>query len=97
MALDRRYLEWHGNQWRVQMKVPEKLRAVLGKAKLVKSLHTSSLAIANRERWLVVETFRKELREAEAKSATKAGQAADPLLKEAMEVREWLEAARQTP
>lgn len=45
IANDRGYLEFHGVQWRVQVKIPKPVRAALGKAKLVEPLHTSSLAL----------------------------------------------------
>jgi hypothetical protein len=49
--VNRSYLEWHGRQWRVQVKVPARLQAIVGKKRLVMPLHTDSVAIANRDNW----------------------------------------------
>jgi hypothetical protein len=65
MAADRSFLERHGNQWRVQVKVPVKLRPIVGKPRLVEPLRTDSLAIANREKWKHVTTFKEILTRAE--------------------------------
>lgn len=97
MALDRRYLELHGNQWRVQMKVPEKLRSVIGKSKLVKPLKTPSLATANRDRWPIVAEFTKVLRDAEAALDQKKGHGVDPIVREALEWREYYQEALADP
>jgi hypothetical protein len=42
--VDKRYLEWHGAQYRVRVKVSRLARPILGKGKLVRSLHIDSLA-----------------------------------------------------
>ena len=42
------YLAWHGQQWRVQVAVPARLRSIIEAAVLFHPLHTDSLAIANR-------------------------------------------------
>lgn len=60
MAADKRYLQKHGNQWRVVLKVPERLRSAIGKAHLVHPLHTDSLIIANRDKYQHVARFRFE-------------------------------------
>ncbi|MFT4077853.1 tyrosine-type recombinase/integrase [Rhodomicrobium sp.] len=78
---DRRYLEPHGNQWRVVVAVPRNLQGKLG-AKLKKSLHTDSLVVANRLKWGVVEEFKRKIRLA----ATFTPE--DPLLEEALRMRE---------
>ncbi len=82
MALDKRYLKWHGNQWIVVMKVPEKVRGIIGKAHLKAPLHTPSLSIANDLRWDVVTKFRKAIKDAER------GKQPDPVMEEAMALRE---------
>lgn len=58
MASDRTYLEFHGKQWRVQVKVPPAARAALGKNKLVHPLRTDSLAAANRLKHIHVIKFK---------------------------------------
>lgn len=83
--VNRTYLEWHGRQWRVQVKVPVRLQAILGKKRLVMPLHTDSLAIANREKHKHVAAFQEQLRKAEARLSGKLG-GADPLL---MEAADW--------
>ena len=93
MSLDRRYLEKHGAQWRVQMKVPLSLRAVVGKAKLVRSLKTDNLALANKMRWSVVAEFKKVLEAAE-KGLTMKGNA---LLEEALKFRREWEIGKDDP
>jgi integrase len=97
MGLDKKYLERHGNQWRVQMKVPERLREIVGKTKLMRPLHTDSLAVANKDRWPVVEEFRKALRDAERALQQKAGNAADPIVQEALEWRGCYQFAKDNP
>lgn len=51
MAASTRYLEWHGQQWRVRVKVPAKIRHLVGKGKLVYPLHTADLKVANQRKW----------------------------------------------
>lgn len=83
MALDKRYLKWHGNQWIVVMKVPEKVRATIGKAHFKAPLHTPSLATANDLRWDHVTRFRKAIKAAESGAA----KGPDPLVEEALAIR----------
>jgi hypothetical protein len=80
----KRYLEKHGNQWRVQVRVPPKLQGVMGKKKLVVPLHTSSLAEANLLKWDIVARLKAEIKAAER------GVVLDPaiLTEEAMRWRE---------
>lgn len=54
MAGQQQYLEWHGQQWRVRVKVPAKLRGVIGRGKLVHPLHTADLKEANARKWAQV-------------------------------------------
>jgi len=58
---NRTYLEKHGNQYRVQVRVPPSLQALMGKKRLVVPLHTSSLAEANRIKWEVVARLKAEI------------------------------------
>jgi len=84
--MDRSYLEWHGQQWRVQVKVPLRLRGIVGKKRLVVPLHTDSLAVANREKHKHVAAFKELLLKAEGKLSEKTGKV-DPLLAEAADWR----------
>lgn len=97
VALDNRYLERHGKQWRVQMKVPEKVRHIVGKSKLVQALHTESLGEANKGRWPVVAQFRQMIADAEAKLAGLSSPSTDPLVAEAMFYRSEYGKAQDDP
>ena len=79
------------------MKVPDRLRAVVGKTKLVEPLHTNSLAEANRLRWPVINRFRELLEKAEPEARQKAGQAADPLIEQALEWNQDFRKAQADP
>ncbi len=81
------YLEKHGKQWRVQVRVPPSLQGIMGKKKLVVPLHTASLAEADRIKWDVVAKLKAEI------ALAAKGVASDPdtLTKEAMR---WREAIR---
>ncbi len=87
MRHDKRFLELHGTQYRVKVKVPEAARAVIGKAHLKVSLHTDSLAKANMLKWPIIARLKADIdaarRTAEAKAA-----GGDPVVVEAMEWRE---------
>lgn len=54
-------LEFHGNSWRVVVRVPPSLRASVGKAHLKESLHTSDLNEANRKKHLVISKLKAQL------------------------------------
>lgn len=97
MALDRRYLKKHGNQWVVVIKVPERLRPIIGKAHLKHPLHTDSLAVANREKFRVVASMKERLQQAEKERQGKAKQAVDPLAEEALQWRESITIAEDNP
>lgn len=84
---DKRYLEKHGNQWRVQVRVPPRLHAVIGKKRLVVPLHTDSLANANRLKFDVVAKLKGEIRTAEKGLL----QRSDTLVDEAMRWRSSME------
>ena len=97
MALDRRYLEKHGNQWRVVVKVPARLRAVIGKPHLKHPLRTDSLAIANREKFKHVAALKAQLVEAEREQRRREKLHPDPLTEEAFEWRERMALAEDGP
>lgn len=82
MTKPTQYLEWHGQQWRVRIKVPEKLRSIIDKSKLVHPLHTSDLQEANSKKWAVVAHFKTTLEQ-----ARKALETDDPIKAEALRVR----------
>ncbi len=97
MALDKRYLAKHGNKWIVVVKVPDRLRPVVGKSHLKYPLRTDSLAVANREKFRVVAAMKTRLQEAERQQRRQAGLQPDPLVREALEWREKIELAREDP
>lgn len=76
------YLDTHGNQYRVQMKVPLRLRGILGKAKLIRPLHTNNLRDAEQLKWAVISDLKQILRDAERALAT-----SDPIEAEALRRR----------
>ncbi len=59
------YLEWHGQQWRVRVKVPARLRVLLGKGKLTQPLHTADLKEANQRKWPIVAQIKGRIAAAE--------------------------------
>ncbi len=83
-SVDTRHLEKHGRQYRAKLDVPRKLREVVGKAALKKSLGTDSLAEAQRLRWPALADLRKQLHE-----ITRKAKAApyDPITAAALEDR----------
>ncbi|MEO0636021.1 MAG: tyrosine-type recombinase/integrase [Pseudomonadota bacterium] len=78
-SADKRFLERHGNNWRVVVNVPRHLRKAHG-TKLKRSLGTDSLAEANSRKWAVVAELKAIL--GQAKRVTKEGtpEAQAPLL-----------------
>ena len=94
MPLDTSYLVKHGQQWRVQVIVPARLRPIIGKAKLVAPLHTDSLALANREKHKLLHEFRQAIAAAEVEAKRRAKQAPEPLVAEALTWRQAMEDAR---
>ncbi|WP_363350176.1 DUF6538 domain-containing protein [Methylocystis echinoides] len=97
MALDKRYLEKHGNQWRVQVKVPAPVRHIVGKAKLVRPLKTDSLAKANALRWNVVAEFREVIASAQRQLETGSGSLQNPIVRDALDYRKELQRALKDP
>ncbi len=79
---DRQFLEWHGNQWRVRVKVPSDLRPVLRKGKITVPLHTDSLAKANSLKWAEVAKIK-----ANFAAAKKGLPTVGPLMVEAAQLR----------
>ncbi|MGV6872370.1 tyrosine-type recombinase/integrase [Pseudochelatococcus sp. B33] len=93
---DTKYLKKHGNQWLVVIKVPARLREVVGKAHLKRPLHTDSLAIANRQKHRIVADMKDELAKAEKVRQAKA-RTLDPLIEEALDWREGITAEEENP
>lgn len=58
---DKRFLEQHGNKWRVVVNVPRDLHKEIGKTKLKQSLDTDSLEVANRLKWSVLEALQAQI------------------------------------
>lgn len=85
---DKRFLEKHGDQWRVTIAVPRHLHGRLG-TRLKQSLQTDSLTVANRLKWAVIDRLRERI------EREMLGEATDPaaLLREALLVRKDYEAA----
>jgi integrase len=82
--IDTSHLELIGRSYRVQMAVPRHLRAIVGKAKLVRGLRTDSLSKANLLKLRVLHDFRQTL--AAAERATKGNP--DGVMQEALQWRE---------
>jgi len=82
------YLHWHGQQWRVQLAVPARLREAIGCAVLYHPLHTDSLAIAERTKHRAIAALKDRLAVAEGELKRKAG--GDPLALEGLDWREAL-------
>jgi integrase len=80
------YLERHGDQWRVVVNVPRSLHKKLG-TKLKKGLGTSSITVANLLKDKVVLDLKERIR------WEQFGDSKDPVVKEAMKLREALEMA----
>lgn len=83
-STDTRHLEKHGKQYRAKLDVPRKLRDIVGKAALKRSLGTDSLTEAQHLRWSAIAELRKQLNEItrKAKSAP-----LDPITSAALEDR----------
>lgn len=58
------YLQRHGKQWRVRMRVPADLQHIVGKAQLIRPLHISDLKAANEAKRAVIAEFQGELAQA---------------------------------
>lgn len=97
MALDKRYLKKHGNQWLVVIKVPERLRRIVGKAHLKQPLHTDSLAVANREKFKHIAAMKAQLEEVEREQRRRDKLPADPLTEEALTWRWRIDQVKHDP
>lgn len=64
MPIDKTYLERHGNQWRVIVRVPPSVRHVIGKANLKASLGTANLGTANLLKHQHVDRFKRLIEDA---------------------------------
>ncbi|WP_127520907.1 DUF6538 domain-containing protein [Mesorhizobium sp. Z1-4] len=82
MANARQYLEWHGQQWRVRIKVPAKLRDLIGRGKLTVPLHTADLKLANDRKWPIVSRLKAIIA-----AADQALTSQDPIEAEALQHR----------
>ncbi|WP_407941318.1 DUF6538 domain-containing protein [Mesorhizobium xinjiangense] len=82
MANPKQYLEWHGQQWRVRVKVPARVRDLVGRGKLTHPLHTDSLKEADERKWPVVARLKAIIAAAEKALASN-----DPIQAEAMRHR----------
>ena len=86
------YLYFLGNQYKVQIAIPKDLQGHFGKKKLVASLGTDSLAVANRLKHQIIADFQKQILEAK-----KLPRPDDPLIKEALSYRSELKEAKINP
>jgi hypothetical protein len=88
MARDERYLRLHGRQWHVVVAIPRPLQATLGRTQFKQSLHTDSLAKAQRLRWPIVAQMQQDIERLQ-QEVTASGRLAgdDPVLAEALEWR----------
>ncbi|OBP80651.1 hypothetical protein CK217_04785 [Mesorhizobium loti] len=82
MANQRQYLEWHGQQWRVRVKVPARVRDLIGRGKLTHPLHTADLKDADARKWPIVSRLKGIIAAAEKVLATN-----DPVEAEALRHR----------
>ncbi len=93
---DTAFLEQHGPSWRVRVKVPDRLRPILGVSKLVVPLHTDSPAIANREKHRHIHLLKQRIAEAEVELRRRNKNAIDPRVTEGLEWRRALTDETQT-
>lgn len=95
MALDKRHLKKHGNQYLVILKVPARLREIVGKVHLKHPLHTDSLSLANRDKHKHLAAMKERLAAAERELARRSGKSADGLAAEALDWREAIAEAKE--
>jgi len=88
MAAITRYdhLEFHGRQWRAVVRVPKRLRTIIGKTVFKKGTGTDSRREAERRAWPFVRECNAIIREAERKAKSAP---LDPILAEALEYRDF--------
>lgn len=85
------YLErMNGGKLRVVVTIPRDLQKRMGKTKLRRSLGTDSLAVANLLKGPIVQEFHRQMR------AHQTGSQSDPLLQEALRIREDMQRAWRT-
>ncbi|MBU0583457.1 MAG: hypothetical protein KKB66_13160 [Alphaproteobacteria bacterium] len=82
MANQSQFLEWHGQQYRVRVKVPAKVRDLIGRGKLTFPLHTADLKEADARKWPLVARLKGIIAAAEKALATN-----DPVDAEALRLR----------
>lgn len=91
MGEDRRYLERHGDQYRVVVKVPPELRQWVGKAHLKRGLKTDSLAEANRRKWPVIKELKEDILRVRRTRGYAETTSKDPLIAEALRRKQEIE------
>ncbi len=91
MPQDQRYLEKHGNKWRVSIAVPAAVQSVFGRKILKHPLGTDSLELANELKGVHVTRFKRMIRNAKAGKPVVPVDP-DPLVTEALSLRADLEA-----
>jgi hypothetical protein len=84
---DTKFLEKHGQKWRVVIGVPRQVARLTGVRRLKQSTGTDSLAEARRRRWPVVAKLRLKLRELEEQARASD---TDPLVRAALAYHEGL-------
>ncbi|MBN8996352.1 MAG: tyrosine-type recombinase/integrase [Rhizobiales bacterium] len=94
MRGDSRYLQRHGQQWRVRLKVPLKAQAVIGSTHVMVPLRTDSLAKANLLKHDVVADLKRRFAAAE-RQATMGS--ADPLIEEGAAWRDAISLEKERP
>jgi integrase len=94
MRGDSRYLQRHGQQWRVRLKVPLKAQAVIGTTHVMVPLRTDSLAKANLLKHDVVADLKRRFDAAERQAAMGLG---DPLIEEGAMWRDAISLEREHP
>ncbi|MBJ6722980.1 MAG: tyrosine-type recombinase/integrase [Brucella sp.] len=62
MAKPTDYLQWHGKQYRVRLRVPRRLQSIMGTAQLIHPLHTADLKIANERKLEIVARMKADIR-----------------------------------
>jgi len=82
MAKEPSFLEWHGQQWRVVVRVPRRLQPILGVTRLKRGLGTADVRAANELKHAVVGQLKAVIRQAK-KSLTSS----DPVEAEALRLR----------
>lgn len=89
---DSKYLEKHGEKWRVTVPVPRSLHSVLG-TKLKRPLNTDSLSTANLLKHAVIAELRQEIARAASGKTDSTGKSDDRLTAEALALRASIEQA----